>query len=169
MLYFGKSVNVYVQSDSDVAVVLATSVPSAYSLTVTDSGRIPSWLLLSFQVFVPVMLVVSGSCVLVIVNPSTLVVYPVTGVSFTVYTIAFPSLFLSRSVNVYFQFVLAVATAVFTFSPSAYRVIVTLSGLIPSWLLLSFQIFSPSIVIFSGLVRVFSIVQAVFLHEIDVV
>lgn len=83
----------------------------------------------------------AGVCVFVIVNVSWLydVWYPGTVSSDTVYTILLPSaLYVGNFSNVYsVPFIVSVFTKV----PSAYRLIVICSGLIPSWLLLSFHIF----------------------------
>ena len=51
-----------------VQVLSVTAVPFFNNVNVIDSGLIPSWLLLSAQIFVAVTSVVSGSCTLVIVN-----------------------------------------------------------------------------------------------------
>ena len=80
-----------------------TDVSPLLKLTLTESGLILSWSLLSSQVFLTVTLVVSGMCVLVIVNVSSLyvVVYSFTGFSVTVYVITFPaSLYVGNCANV---------------------------------------------------------------------
>ena len=65
-LYLSKSVNDHFQLSFAVTVLLVTSVPSANSLTVMLSGLFPSWLLLSFHVYVPETEVVSVLCVFII-------------------------------------------------------------------------------------------------------
>ena len=76
---FGKSLNSYDQIASASSKPLdpfttceSTFSPSANKLTVIVSGRLPSWLFVSFQILVPERLTVSISRVFVIVVPSTL-------------------------------------------------------------------------------------------------
>src|SRR5699024_4971017 len=77
---------------------LSTSSPFASRRTVIDSGRLPSWLLASSQVFVPSISISSGSCVFVTMNllassasTTTSLVKFGTSTSSTVYSISFLS------------------------------------------------------------------------------
>ena len=58
----------YFQLSDAFTVLLWTTLPLANKLTLIESGRLPSWSLLSFQVFVPETVVVLGVCVLVTVK-----------------------------------------------------------------------------------------------------
>ena len=78
-------------------------------------------------------------------------VYPDTASSSTVYTISFPAEYLSRSVNDHVQLFDLDAVVVFPVSaPSANSLIVTLSGLIPSWLFASSHVLLPLTLVFFG-------------------
>ena len=66
-LYFGRFVKLQAQLPAAVAVVVSTCSPSAFRITVTLAGRIPSSLLLSVHSLTPLILTFSGSCVLVMV------------------------------------------------------------------------------------------------------
>ena len=144
--YFGKLLNVYVQSP---AISLdCTSSPLAIKVTVILSGRLPSWLSLSFQVFVPLISTVSVLCVLLMIYPSVALplisdVYPFgTDTSAILYWISLPFFLASRSVNDPLQLFFSSSVNVLSvFSPFANNSTVIFSGRIPSWLLLSFQIF----------------------------
>ena len=89
-------------------------------------------------------------CVFVIIKPvvaSPVIsfVYPVGNVgSDTVYVILFPFEYTGKSVNVYFQLFASFNVIVFPFTavPSANKLTLIELDLFPSWLLLSFQIFS---------------------------
>ena len=115
-----------------------------------SSGRRPSWSFASSQVFVPSTTVVAGVYVLVITKPLTEVSYPSTFSSVTVYSISFPFEYLSRSENGYLQPFSAVTVTVSITSPFARRLIVMLSGRMPSWSLASFQSLIISMLFFSG-------------------
>ena len=154
-LYFATFLNSYFQSFAFVAVVVATFVPLANKFTVIDSGRFPSWSLLSFHTLVPVTSIVSGVCVFVIVVPSTIVVYPATFVfSATVYLIAYNSspswltAYLYKSLNSYVQLAPATVVSDIT-SLFAFNTTIIELGLFPSWLLASFHTFNPDTSIFS--------------------
>ena len=79
--YFVKPVNSYSHFPSSFGVISTGSPTFAFSSPIVDcsctvmlSGLIPSWLLLSFHTFVTFAVVVSGVCVFVIVNVSSLYV-----------------------------------------------------------------------------------------------
>jgi hypothetical protein len=83
------------------------------------SGLMPSWLLLSSHVFVPLTEVVAVSCVFVIVYPSAAV--PVTAAySLWMYSLQLtcihdiaPAIFFARFVHVYIQLFSALSTTAF--------------------------------------------------------
>ena len=139
--------------------------PLAKSCTFTSFGRIPSWLLLSFQIFATVLLISSTACVFVKIkfpslSLSILLSYPeIVSSSFIVYSISFPDSYFGRSFQVALQllFSFIVSTSPKAF-PLAKSCTFTSFGRIPSWLLLSFQTF----------VTFFSMVLCVFLIIIDI-
>ena len=68
--------------------------------------------------------------------------YPLTLTSLTVYLISTPLfLYLGKLPKVYLKPLLALSSTSLTFSPSAFKITVILSGLIPSLLLSSFHTF----------------------------
>ena len=73
-LYFCNPVNVpfHPFPSFNTSVFPLTGLPSAYNWTVTESGLIPSWLLLSTHTFSTGIFIVSGVCVFVTVNPSSI-------------------------------------------------------------------------------------------------
>ena len=166
MLFLSKSINSAFQLFSLLnSTVFPVSSPSANNFTVTLSGLISSLLSKSSHTFSTGIFILPGVYEFVTVKPLVLspeivTSYPSgTGISSIVYTISFPLLFLSKSVNSAFQLFSSFNSTVFPVSsPSANNFIVTLSGLIPSWLLLSFHIFSTGIFIFPG-VYVFVIMK----------
>ena len=142
-LNLSKSLNSYFQPSFAVTVFESTFLPSANKLTVISSGRRPSWLSWSDHVFWPDTLVLATWCVLTMLLPLYVVLYPSTAASATVYLIAWPALNLSKPLNSYFQPSFAVTVFESTFSPSANKLTVISSGRTPSWSLLSTQVFSP--------------------------
>ena len=125
-------------------------------MNVTLLGRIPSWLLLSSHSFLTSNVTVSVVYVFSILNPSATlpdgdpIVYP--GICFnsrTVYAIADPFSFLYSSFDDPVQFG-PVNVIVSTFSSPLNTPTSILFGLTPSWLSLSFHIFSTLIFIVSG-------------------
>ena len=104
--YFGRSVKLYSQLVSAVALASFTFFPFARRFTVISFGRFPSWLSPSFQVFFPLISVVSGVWLFsILIFPISLlsisVVYPSTSVtSFTSYFMSFPFAFLGSFVHV---------------------------------------------------------------------
>ena len=134
-----------------------TLFPFAFNCTLTLSGRFPSWFSLSFHTFSTLYVVFSTSCVLVIITfPEFsllyVTVYPVgTSVSSTVYVTLIPFSYSDKLFHVYFQlfsaFNVIVSPSLF---PLAFNCTLTLSGRFPSWLLLSFHIFSTDIDVFPG-------------------
>ncbi len=148
--YFGKLLNLYVQSP---AISLdCTSSPLAIKVTVILSERLPSWLSLSFQVFVPLISTVSVLCVLLMIYPSVALplisdVYPFgTDTSATLYAMALPFFLASRFVNDPLQLFFSSSINVLSvFSPFANNSTVIFSGRIPSWLSLSAHVFVPLI------------------------
>ena len=90
--------------------------------------------------------------VFVTVNPFVSVVYPSTGSSVTVYTISLPFAYFGLFVNLcVHSSPVPVNVADSTSSPFANKWTVILAGLLPSWLLLSDQVFLTSKSINSGL------------------
>ena len=150
MLYFGKSLKLYFQSSSAVTVLCLISWPSAYKRTVISSKRFPSWLFWSFHVLVPLTLTVADWWVFLILNPSILVVYPITLSSFTVYLISFPSLYLGKFPKSYFQFCSLVTSCSAISSPSANKWTLIDRGRRPSWLSSSIHVLIPLIETSSG-------------------
>ena len=73
-LYLARSEKVCFQPSFAVTVASSTFSPSASRFTLIDSGRTPSWSLLSSQTLVTATLVFSGVWVLVMVKPSAFVV-----------------------------------------------------------------------------------------------
>lgn len=61
--------NEYSQLFSSVVVIVLITFPSDNKLIVINSGLNPSWLLLSFHVFLPEISVVAGVCVFVMLYP----------------------------------------------------------------------------------------------------
>ena len=151
-LYFGRFVNVAVQLFSTFAINVCFSSPFAYSVISTLSGLIPSWLFASSHTFVATTSVVAGIYVFVTVYPFTDFIYPcATTFSSIVYTISFPPfLYFGRFVNIAVQLFSAFTVVVCFSSPSAYNVISTFSGLIPSWLFASSHIFVATTSVVSG-------------------
>ena len=71
--HFGRPVIVLSAQPSSfvrVTVLEGWSTPSAFRVTVSVSGRSPSWLPASFQTFLTDTLTFSGVCVLVILKPA---------------------------------------------------------------------------------------------------
>ena len=131
---------------------MSVVLPSFNNFTVTGVLKL-SWLLLSDHSLVTVSDVFSGDVrVLVIDVPSITVVYPGTVFSWTVYTISVPFSFLFKSLKVYVQFPCAsgITIALSTSVPFANNFTVILLGLIPSWLLLSLQVFVTVTLVGSG-------------------
>ena len=157
-LYFGRSLNSHFHPSSSVTFTAfsSSSVPSAYRRMVIEPGRFPSWLFPSSQVLLPDMSTVSGSCLLVTVNPSDAspvisVLYPSTLTSSMVYKIFTPSLYSSSSVKDPLQLFPLFSFTVFPVSSLSASSFTTISfGRIPSWLFPSSQSFLTDTLVFPG-------------------
>ena len=157
--YFSRPVKLYFQPSFSVISFESTCFPFANKYIVIFSGLTPSLLPSSSQVFVPststvsgVGVGVSGLCVFVMLYPSIFFVYFSTSLSSTVYTISFLfSSYFSRPVKLYFQPSFSVISFESTCFPFANKYIVIFSGLTPSLLPSSSQVFVPVISIVSGI------------------
>ena len=140
--YTGKLVNVAVQLFSLTVCVFPVAVPFLYNSTVTLVGLFPSWLFLSFHVFVTVICVVSGVYEFVIVKLFpfalsvlvTAVSYPLMlVVSLTEYVTSFPSILVGKFSNSPDQLLFSVNMTVCPVDiPSLNNSTVTVPTLFPS-------------------------------------